>query len=476
MNDTDVLIIGGGISGLATAWWLAQAGVSVQVWEADNRMGGKISSHQQDGYLTEQAASLLMNSRPDVAQLMNKIGLNDVKTPRLAQAKARRYLLQRGKLQALPMQLSGLLTSPLWSLRGKLRLLLEPFVLAGGTEDETVSQFIRRRLGNEMLEKAMEPYISGTLAANPDLASATATLPRLTALERRFGSITAGILAHKLLRRRTACSTDTFSFRGGMNTLTSTLARGLARTPGVHILSNRGVKEITPIKGGWSVTAATPDAEYNLRTTHVVVATPAPAAARLVAPLDTVLASQLAQIQYAPLVVLHLGLNRQQIAHPLDGTGFLTPRDERQPFTGNLWMSSLFANRAPNKHVLLTTYLGGARQPEATNWNDTRLVDETLHALTPLLALKGNPEMVRIDRHRQALPLYHGAHIARDRAITQQLQGLAGFHIEANYRGGISVRDRIARGQQLAQKICSQLRLTKDKLAISLIPSLSPKY
>ncbi|HEB93037.1 MAG TPA: protoporphyrinogen oxidase [Gammaproteobacteria bacterium] len=468
MTDTDVLIIGGGISGLATAWWLAQAGVSVQVWEADQRIGGKIKSHQQDGYLTERAASLLMNFRPEVAQLVHAAGLDEVKTRRTSQAQAQRYLLHHGRLQALPMRIGGLLTSPLWSLRGKLRLLLEPFIPAGGHDDESVSQFIRRRLGDEMLEKAMEPFVAGTLSADPDLASAGATLPRLTTLERRFGSITAGVLAHKLLRRRTACSTDTFSFRGGM----STLANTLACTPGLQILSNRRVQAVAPCRQGWRVTAVTPDGERSLSATHIIMATPAPVAASLLASLDKTLASLLAEIRYAPLAVLHMGLERADIEHPLDGTGFLTPRREQQPFSGNLWMSSLFAGRAPQDKALLTTYLGGARQPEAAAWSDARLVDESLHALTPLLGLKGSPVMVRIDRHAQALPLYHGAHMARDQSISQQLHALPGMHIEANYRGGVSVRDRIARGRSLARHICTQLQTSTQSLSVDSLISL----
>ncbi len=469
MNDTDVIIIGGGISGLSTAWWLAQSGVSVQVWESENRTGGKIKSQRHNGYLTERAASLLMNFRPEVAQLVHHTGLDDVKTQRSLQAEAKRYLLSNGQLQAMPMRIGGMLTSPLWSLRGKLRLLLEPFIRAAGHDDETVSEFIRRRLGNEMLEKAMEPFVAGTLAADPDQASAGATLPRLTALEKRFGSITAGVLAHKLLRRRTACGTDTFSFRGGMNTL----ADALARTPGVQIFSNRCVTEFSPRDRGWRVTAETPDGERSLNAAHVIVATPAPVAARLASPVSTNLATLLNEIRYAPLAILHMGLNRDDIAHPLDGSGFLSPRDERQPFSGNLWMSSLFADRAPSGKSLLTTYLGGARHPEAAQWNDDRLVNETWHALTPLLDLRGSPEMVHIDRHAQALPLYHGAHLARDNAISQQLQTLPGLHLEANYRGGVSVRDRIVRGCLLANVISSQLQTHRSRLSHKPVISLS---
>ena len=196
MNDTDVLVIGGGISGLSTAWWLNRAGCSVNVWESGKRPGGKIRSRRQDGYLTEQAAALVMNFRPEVTQLLQESGLEAAKTARLPAAEANRYLLQDGQLIAMPMRLGRMVCSPLWSWQAKLRLLTEPFIPRGGSEDETVSGFVCRRLGREVLEKAMEPFVAGTLAADPDLANAAATLPRLTALERRYGSIAAGILVN----------------------------------------------------------------------------------------------------------------------------------------------------------------------------------------------------------------------------------------------------------------------------------------
>ena len=213
MDDVDTLIIGGGISGLSIAWWLAQEGLSCQIWEADSRPGGKIRSQQKDGYLTERAASMLMNFRPEVAELIDAAGLTDKKTRRAKEAESNRFLVNNGQLTALPMKAKAMLLSPIWSLGAKLRLLAEPFVPPNGNHDETVSQFITRRLGREVLEKAMEPFVAGTLAGDADLASATATLPRLTALEHRYGSITAGIIVNKLRRRQTACVTETFSFK-----------------------------------------------------------------------------------------------------------------------------------------------------------------------------------------------------------------------------------------------------------------------
>ena len=171
MDKIDVLIIGGGISGLASAWWLARGGLSVEVWEADERPGGKIMSTRQDGYLTERAASMVLNFRPEVAELVRDAGLEQAKTIRMPGAEARRYLLHQGSLNALPMRLGAMVASPLWSLRGKLRLLAEPFVFLGGKSDESVSEFISRRLGREVLEKAMEPFVAGMLAADADKAA-----------------------------------------------------------------------------------------------------------------------------------------------------------------------------------------------------------------------------------------------------------------------------------------------------------------
>jgi len=454
MDKLDVLIIGGGVSGLASAWWLARSGLSVEVWEADGRPGGKILSTRQDGYLTERAASMLLNFRPEITELIRESGLESAKTARLPAAEARRYLLNQGRLQALPMHLGAMLASPLWSLRGKLRLLAEPFIFSSGRADESVSEFITRRLGHEMLEKAMEPFIAGTLAADAYQACATAVLPRLTALEQRYGSIFAGIMVSRALRRRTACVTDAFSFVGGMGTI----VENLANTPGVNLRAGHSAEELVRHQNGWQATAATPHGQRTVSACHVIVATPAPVAAALLTNLDEELVELLRGISYASVTVLHAGIARDAVGHPLDGTGFLAPRGESTILTGNLWMSTMFSDRAPPGKVLLTSYLGGARAPQVADWDDDRIVDETLRTLRPLIDLKSDPEMIRIDRHREALPLYHGAYQARVQAIANRLHYFPGLHLEANYRGGVSVRDRLARGHTVANQILGERR------------------
>jgi len=453
MKQTDVLIIGAGISGLSLGWWLARLGLQVEIWEAEDRIGGKIKTTRQDGYLTERAAAMVMNFRPEVSELIAESGLESIKTTRQSEAEARRYLLHNNQLTALPMKLGSMVFSPLWSLRGKLRLLAEPFIPPAYRKDESVSRFIKRRLGKEMLEKAMEPFVAGTLAADPDLASAAACLPRLTALERRYGSITAGVIVNRLLRRRTACVTETFSFHGGMTTLADTLAH----TPGVQISTRYQVSDLTRKADGWQVTAGTPNGQRSIHVPQVVVTTPAPQASALVSSSDDGLAGLLREIEYAPVNIVHMGFDRSAVGHALDGTGFLVPRNamsvESKALTGNLWMSTLFPGRAPEGKVLLSSYIGGARMPEVQDWDTEHCLHTTLSGLTRLLNIKADPEMVKVDQHVQALPLYHGPHQARLQAIETHLRQLPGLYLEANYRGGVSVRDRIARSRIVAKQI-----------------------
>ncbi len=459
MNDVDVFIAGGGISGLSTAWWLAQRGLTVEVWERDAEPGGKIRTDKVDGYLTERAAVMVMNFRPEVNQLIAGCALDGHKTPRADMAT--RYLVNKGRLQPAPLKLGSLITSPLWSWQAKLRLLAEPFIPKGGHEHETVSDFVRRRLGDEPLENVMEPYVAGPLASDPDQASARAVLPRLTALEQRYGSLTLGVLAHRVLRRRTGCPVESFSFAGGM----STLITALANSAGVRLRPRWQVTAIEPVGDeAWLVTGQSPQGEHRLQARRLVLSVPANVAATLlVSPWDRELGALLRETEYAPLSVVHLGFDRAVVRHSLNGAGFLVPRRERLCLNGVLWMNALFPDRAPAGKVLLTAYVGGVRLPEAADWGDDHTVDQVMAGLAPLLDIGAAPEMVRVDRHRHALPLYHGAYCGRMAAIAARLQQLRGLHLEANYRGGVSVRDRLVCAHAAAQRIIASMRLSEAR-------------
>jgi len=453
MADTPVLIIGAGISGLSTAWWLAQQGIAVEVWEADGRPGGKIRSTHESGYVTERAAGLLVNFRPEIDQLIAQSGLTGAKCARPDDLN--RYLVHQGRLQAVPMQFPALARSPLWSWQAKLRLLLEGFIPRGQQPDESASRFITRRLGKAILDTAFDPFIAGTLAADPEQAEARSVLPRLTALEQRYGSITLGVLINRLIRpqKRRANNADTFSFQGGM----SDLIERLSHTPGVRLRYAMRVTEVSRDSTGWQVHARSGNSCHSRQVSQLVITTPADVTATLLSALDRPLSRLLAEIRYAPVATAHLGFAREQLTHPLDGTGFLVPRQANLNFNGNLWMSRLFPGRAPQGKVLLTSYLGGTRHPDTIDWSDEQIADTLLAQLTPLLGLKGGADYLRIDRHTQGLPLYHGRHQERVETIHARLTAHPGLHLNANYLDGVSVRDRIYQGSKTSRVVLAGL-------------------
>jgi oxygen-dependent protoporphyrinogen oxidase len=451
MSDIDVLVIGGGISGLAVARLLAQRGLHTEIWEKDTRPGGKIVTDQRSGYLTERAAAMVLNFRPEVSRFMRDFDLADRRIMR--DGVANRYLVDQGRLLQVPLKIGAMIFSPLWSTQGKLRLLAEPFIPRGSNENETVAEFVCRRLGREVLEKAMGPFITGPLASDPDLANALATLPRLKALEKRYGSLTLGVFVHRILRRRTATETEAYSFKGGM----SSLIESLARSDGVHFHGLRTVTELIPRGNAWTIHATSPLGEHSVRAQQVVLCVPAEVAASLLEPVDDELAGLLSGIEYAPISVVHTGFPAQAFPRPLDGAGFLVPRQEGGAVTGCSWMSSMYSDRAPAGKVLLSSYLGGACAPDAAALGEEQSTAAVMHTLRSLLQVKSDPDMIHVDRHPQGLPLYHGAYPARMRAINERLRYTPGLHLEANYRGGISIRDRILCAYQAVERIESLL-------------------
>ncbi len=386
-----------------------------------------------------------MNFRPEVSQLIRESGMEKSKCTRSSLAGRNRYLSLNNELVKMPSSAAAMMLAKVWSLQSRLRMLAEPFIPRHIDHNESVSDFIRRRLGNEMLEKAIEPFVAGTLAADPDLACARSTLPRLTALERKYGSLTMGVLWHKVIRRRTAHVTESFSFDGGM----SDLVRGLAAHPLIRVRRGMQARSVARDRGQWRI-------EGDARTRHVeqlVLATPGNIASTLLQQTDRDIAEGIGQIRYVPMSVVHFGFHRDDVPHALDGSGFLTSRGEHCRINGNLWMSSLFPGRAPAGHVLLSSYVGGSRHPESIHMSDTRLADLALQDLKQRLGIRKMPCWQHIHRHNRALPVYHGQHYSRVQGIRQRLEQHPGLHLCGNYLDGVSVRDRILAGRQLGTAI-----------------------
>lgn len=238
----------------------------------------------------------------------------------------------------------------------------------------------------------------------------------------------------------------------------SELIEVLAHTPGVTLRCGMRVASVTKNQDYWQVKASKGGMQHQISVPHLVMSTPADICSDLLTPVDPPLGQLLSEIEYAPIAVLHVGLESSRINHPLDGTGFLVSRENKMAFNGNLWMSRLFPERAPSDSMLLTTYLGGARHPEQIDQSDEQLTEVVLSGLKPLLSITGSPNYIRVDRHTKGLPLYHGQYQARLEKIENRLRVLPGLYLNGNYQHGVSVRERMFQGQKVAQKIAVKLK------------------
>ncbi len=474
-RESQVIVVGAGISGLATAYALAGAGCRVLVLEQSSRVGGCIRSERTpDGYLIEHGPNSLLNLNPDVDRLCGELGLD---RERVVQQPAtrQRYLVKARTLVPVPSRAHQFPLTPLWSLKGKLRALAEPFIVSAPPEgDESVAAFVRRRFGPEMVDYAVEPFVAGIFAGDPEQLSMASSFPHLAALERASGSVVGGLIGSRLRRGRSRAPVQVFSFRGGVGRLPETLQSRL----GDRVITGVRVAEVRrECRDGavrFAVHAETRDGARAFVAERLVVATPADVAGRLLSPLSPPLADELEQIPYAPVGLVHLGVARSALSRFPNGSGCLVPKRERLPILGSLWSSNVYPDRAPEGRVLLTNYIGGVRDSDVLKWSDDELVALVVDALRDLVGLSGRPEFVRVLRHPRAIPQYLLGHGARVAKIDQELAPLSGVYLAGNYLHGVSIRDCLTQGAALADRIAGDLGRIEDPGSAGLPPRSSP--
>jgi oxygen-dependent protoporphyrinogen oxidase len=464
-----VVIVGGGISGLAIAWFLHEQGRAVRVLEAGARLGGVIDSEQSDGFLVERGPNSTLQKPGTAEDALGRLVAGAGLDGRLLEAGAagrKRYVLRAGRLQPLPASPPAFLATGLFSWRAKLRLLREPFIGRAG-EEETIARFVERRLGREFLDYAVEPFISGVYAGNPTELSVRAAVPKIYELERSYGSLIRGAIAlGKAAKGAGAPAGRMVSFDRGMAALPQAVAdalpEGACRT-GCRIVALRRSAE------GWDLHWEGEAGSGVEQARSLVLALPAPAAARLLAPLSPQAAEILGTIPYAPIVGLALGYQRDQVRHPLDGFGFLAPRREGMRVLGGLFSSSLFAERAPTGKVLVSAFIGGTTDPGAAALGDKELLDRVTADLARALGIRGAPGFVRITRYERAIPQYTLGHLERIAALDSAVEALPGLFLQASWRAGVSVADCIRNGEALARRIAKQ-SLLPDPLPAARAP------
>ncbi len=442
-----IVIVGGGISGLSSALFLSLAGFTVRVLESRSQPGGNLLTSKESGYLIEHGPnSTLQKPGSDedaLGRLMDLVGL----TPVIAN---KRFIVRDRRLVALPGSPPAFLTTKAFSLRAKLRLLLEPFI-GRAEREESIAQFVERRLGREFLDYAINPFVSGVYAGDVNQLSVRAATAKIYALEKEHGSLIRGALFGQKKNVSGMPKGRLISFAGGMGELPHAVSQALPQ--GSVMLDTRVVKVIR-VKERWQVFWEGKGGNAGIENGDMVVlSTPASETARILEEISSDAARLLSGIHYPPILSITMGYKRSQVGHPMDGFGFLVPRKEPFRTLGSLFSSTLFAGRAPEDHVLLTNFIGGATDLAVDAADDRALAAEVSDEVGRLLSIDGKPEFVQATRYREAIPQYTMGHLQRLQDIDQALAGEPDLYLRCNWSGGISVGDCVKNGEMLARNI-----------------------
>jgi len=441
----DIAALGAGISGLTAAFWLKRAGLSVACMEASDRPGGSITTWAGEGFRFELGPNTVLNNALEIDRLCEAAGILGERI-NAAPAAKKRFIVKDGKLLALPGGPLGFLTTPLFSAGAKLRLMKEPFI-GRAAEEETIAQFVRRRLGEELLQYAVGPFVSGVYAGDPEKLSVRHATAKIYALEEKHGSLIRGAIAK---RKGPAPAGGLFSFPEGLGYLPQTLAASL----GEGYRPETAVLSVERIASAYCVRARRADGkEFEFLARAVVCALPAKAAGAALAPLGGDFPVRIPALPYADVALVCMGFRRDQVAHPLDGFGFLAPEVEHRHVLGCLFTSSLFPGGAPEGHVALSAFVGGAMHGDRVAAPEAEILRRTVEDLRPLLGLTGEPVLSRIVAWRPAIPQYIVGHGANKDAGSTFETANPGVFVSGNLLYGVSVGDCIKNATALAARV-----------------------
>lgn len=483
MHTPRVVVVGGGITGLVTALyvrdraWEAGEEIEVTLLEKGDRPGGNIRTDRVEGFTIEQGPNGWLDNVPTTAALVRRLGLTDRLQPAEASA-AKRFLYRRGRLHLLPSGPVGFLRSPVLSLPGRLRVMLEPFVprrRQGG--EETIHAFVSRRIGREAAAVLIDAMVSGIYAGDIRRLSLPATFPKLAAMEEAHGGLVRGMLARMGERRRARRQVAArrargeeveelvqpggpagpggtlTSFRDGLDVWIEAMAAELGsrvRTGGAVRALRRSAED----GAGWQVEV---DSGEVFSAEAVVLTPPAPQAVELVKGLDLELGREIAQIPTASLVVVALGFEADTLGGAPDGFGFLVPRGEGVRSLGALWDSSVFPGRAPEGRVLLRVMIGGVHDPAAVTLPDEELVAIARRDLEVAMGVTADPCLTRVYRHRQGIGQYPLGHLDRLARIETRLATLPGLWLAGASYHGISMNLCIDRADRTSAEVVDYL-------------------
>ena len=448
-----IVVLGAGISGLTSAYFLNKEGYYVTVLEKKSEVGGSMESVFEKGYLFDRGPNSGLETTPVIGQLIEELGLQD----QLCYANRegnKRYILRNNQLHPLPMNPASFFKTKLFSGKAKLRLLAEPLI--GRSKDgyyQSIAGFVKRRLGQEFLDYAINPFVAGVYAGNPEELSVKSAFPKLYALEENYGGLIIGtiksIKERKKRPEKSKQSAKMFSFIDGMQTLPKRLASSL----GEKVITSAEVTGIIKKDSGYSV-SYNHDGVIKQITCDVVLSTlPAYVTSEIFKAWDESLTKHLSQIYYPPVLVLYLGYNKSAIKQPLDGFGFLIPSKEKKSFLGAIWSSVIFPNRTEDGKATFTLFIGGARSPELCTVDKEILFKKVLSEFEILMGISEKPVYSSYRYWPKSIPQYNIGYIEHENYFDEFERKNPGIILGGNYRGGISVGDCIKNSNEIVKKI-----------------------
>lgn len=442
----DVVVVGAGIAGLAAAYELQRRGLQVRVVDAAARAGGVITTERFDGWVVDGGPDSLLVQKPAAVALCRELGIAERLVPTLTPRTA--FILRddvlhpivEGSFLGFPISVAALARSSVFTWRGKLRMAAEIAIpRRAGDEDESIGSFVRRRFGDEAVDYLAEPLLAGIHAGDVDRLSVRSLFPRLVDAERTAGSVIRSLRA---LHIRPTPQGAFVSLPGGIAELVDALTAALA--PETLMLSAR----VADVRRAGVYIVET--SAGSIEADAVVLAVPAYVAASLLRGFDTHVAALCDSVPYASTATVAFGYRRDQIAHPLQGTGFVVPRAERLPLLAGTWVTSKWPDRAPPGHVLLRAFLGGGRDPRRLDSGDAMLTDLAREELARLLGITGEPLFTRLFRWTRQSPQYEVGHQQRIAAIEQHLTAIPGMFLTGSGFRAIGIPDCIAGGRDTA--------------------------
>ena len=455
-NNKKVIVLGAGISGLTTAYLLHKDGYDVTVLEKNDTVGGSIETVIENGLLFDRGPNSALETTPLIAQLVEELNLTDQFV--YANKKGnKRYILRNNKLHALAISPPAFLKSKLFSGKAKLRLLKEPFV--GKSRDgyyQSIAEFVTRRLGQEFLDYAINPFVAGVYAGNPEDLSVKSAFPKLYALEEEYGGLIVGtirsIRKRKKRKEQSKQSAKMLSFKDGMKVLPEAIANHL----GNRVKLNAEVVSIRKTAdGNYGVTYNEGEQSLTLLTDIILSTIPAYTAAELFGHFEDGIKKHLNAVYYPPVLVLYLAYNKDDIGQPLDGFGFLIPSKEEKSFLGAIWSSVLFPNRAEDNKASFTLFIGGSRNPGFIYDDEEELIKTVRGEFEELMNIKGDPVHLAKRFWEKAIPQYTIGYVEHENYFDHFEKDYRGIFLSGNYRGGISVGDCIKNAELVANKIKS---------------------